>query len=418
MPLFGNFFKRKNKNAEHRPLELRDYVPLTAETFSRDGTSFACIDRIASELAQLNFGIYDRLTRAHVKRNWLYNVLSQPNLEEDRFLFLYNCVVDYYNGGVYIYLSRNIEGHIVSMFRLAPDQVKIMRDEHNRRIFHCNGRAYTDDEILYIPSRYDYSTLKGGKSIFDAVKGTFDASRKLEQYTKATFNNSISGKRLVVDISQALPDATPEQIAELKANIQAEYAGVENASRPLIKRKGVEYSELGTNAVSHAEELADNRTLQKNDVAMLFGVPAGLISGDSRSVDTEKDFTLFCEFAIKPLATQFQQAFNRLLEGDYYLEFDFNGMLKVSLRQRIDAYKEQIGIGILSLNEVRAKENLGEVEEGDTHFIPANYMPWNTETKDAYMAKQKIAVKELKDTTNTDEGVLNSQHMPQGDDKN
>lgn len=129
------------------------------------------------------------------------------------------------------------------------------------------------------------------------------------------------------------------------------------------------------------------------------------------------DFTIFSEFAIRPMATQFQEVINSLLdETKYYFEFDYNGIMKVSLAQRIDSYIKQINNGILSLDEVRSKENLTPIDAGDTHFMAANMMPWNSEIRDAYMSKQKKTAQELNDQVNNplDE---NTQHIPQGDDK-
>lgn len=163
MGFFTNIFKRNNPKAEQRPAIAGDFIPISTSRFSIDGTSFACIDRIASEFAQLGYGVYDRKTRQKVTRNSIYQLLSQPNLEEDSFLFLYCSAVDYFNGGCYWLMSKDADGYVVSLFRLNPSRVDKVRDvKSNRRIFIYNNRQYTDDEILYIPARYNYSTLKGG----------------------------------------------------------------------------------------------------------------------------------------------------------------------------------------------------------------------------------------------------------------
>lgn len=420
MSFIDRIFKRNNAKATTRPFFARDYMPASSGLFQRDGTSFSCIDRISTEFAQLSYGVYDKRDRQKVKRNPLYNLISQPNLEEDHFLFFYNCAVDYYNGGCFLNVIKDVSGEPVSLFRLNPRAVTITRNAENKRVFNYNGFQYSDKDVLYIPSRFDYSTLKGGMSIFDAVSGTFDTTNKLETYTKASFNNGISGRRLLVDISKALPDATEEQLAILKQQILNEYSGVENVNRPLIKNKGIEYSTIeGNSGSNQAAELAANRELQKRDECMIFGVPYELLSSESAKVtNPENAFMMFNEFAIKPLAIQFQQAFNKLLDEDkYYFEYDFNNVLKVSLASRIDAYNKQINNGLMSPNEARAKENLSPIEAGDTFFIPANLMPLNEETINAYMAKQKAALKQMEGDTSTDEGVLNSQHSPSGDDK-
>lgn len=89
-------------------------------------------------------------------------------------------------------------------------------------------------------------------------------------------------------------------------------------------------------------------------MSTLFGVAQSILEGKNPN---EMDFAIFSEFAIRPMATQFQEVINSLLDEDrFYFEFDYNGIMKVSLGQRVDSYIKQINNGILSLDEVRAKK--------------------------------------------------------------
>lgn len=400
----GLFSRRKiNKEARNRPRYAPDYIAEIEAVPGSDGTSFACIDRIASEFAGLNYAVYDCKTHQKVKNHSILELLKQPNTEERHFNFFYQSAVDYYNGGCY-WLKLNYSGETVSLFRLDPHKVKVARDvKTNKRVFNYNGAEYTDNEILYIPSRFCYSTLRGGQSIFGATNSVFSTAGKVEAYTQKSFDNGINGKRLVIDIEKALPDATEEQIAELKASFQNEYSGPNNAGRPIIKKNGIEYSELSGGTDNRAAELSENRKIQEHEVSKVFGVPEAILNNETNA-NLENVFVYFNEFAIRPLATMFQEVINSLLdESIYYFEFDYNGLMKVSLSQRIEAYNKQFAFGEMSINEIRAKENLPPIEAGDTHFVPVNMMPLNDETVEAYMAQQKQTV--------------NSNHFAGGDDK-
>lgn len=398
--------KRKiNKNAENQPKIVRDYSSPTTQIIQNDSISFANIDIIASAFAGLNYGIYDVKTRQKIKRHALLSVLRQPNLEDRHFNFFYQSAIDYFNGGCFWYKSK-VDGEVISLFRLSPNQVRIKRNDFNIRMYMYNGHTYIADEIVYIPSRFNYSTLSGGKSIFDAVRGAFKTSQDLESYTQASFANGGFGKHLIIDVQGAFPNLTKDQATEIKNGFVDEYGGAQNAGKPILKKKGFEYSELGSNADNKAQELAENRKYQKSEIDTIFHMP-------EKWDDLEKSFTLFYEFAVKPMATQFQEAINSLLDEDrFYFEFDYNGVMKVSLQQRIEAYTKQITNGLMSPNEARQKENLPPIEAGDNHFMPVNLMPLNDETINAYMAKQKNEVKHNQDPTDQD-----SQHFGGGDDK-
>lgn len=411
-------FKRKiNKNAANRPRFARDYGSSSASIIQKDGTAFSCMDRIASEFASLNYAIYDKRTRQKVTKNNLYNVLKEPNLDERHFNFFYQSAIDYFNGGVF-WLVRRYEGEVISLFRLNPANVQITRDANtNRRKFLYNGSEFTSRDIVYIPSRFDYSTLTGGSSIFNAIPNVFKTSNTLEQFTQATYRNGIFGKRLVIDVTNTYPDLTAKQAEDIKNDFQREYAGVENASRPLLQFGKIEYKDSvgGASIDNTSAQLAENRNIQEREITKAFGVPIELLNGLSANSNLENIFVLFNEFALRPMATQFQEAISSLLDEDkYYFEFDYNGVMKVSLGQRIDAYAKQINNGLMSPNEARQKENLPPIEAGDNHFMPVNLMPLNDETISAYMAKQKNEINGNNDNNPTDP---DAQHFGGGDDK-
>lgn len=416
MSIFNVFNKRKNPNpqAVNKPERVRDSRPASSYKTSQDSTSFSVIDRIASEFAMLSYGVYDSKGRK-LEKHPLLSILKRPNLEDMHFNFFYQSIVDYYNGGIYWLKVYGTQGQLVSLFRLNPLEVSRNRDisNGNRYIYLYNGKMYTDDDIMYIPARYNYSTLSGGASIFKAASGTFETTTKLDKFTNNSFDKGMNGKRTVIDISQAYPDATKKQVEELRSEFEETYTGVENAGKPLFKKKGMEYTEIGSGTDNRSATLIENRQFQEHEISKLFAFPSELLSGATSNINIENMFLMLLEFAVKPLAIQIQEYINLLFDdGDYsYFEFNFNGMLKVSLSQRIDAYVKERSNGMLTTNEIRAMEDRPPVEGGDTVFTPVNLMPMNDETINAYMAKQKNEIQKLTDSANDDK------HFAGGDDK-
>jgi hypothetical protein len=77
-------------------------------------------------------------------------------------------------------------------------------------------------------------------------------------------------------------------------------------------------------------------------------------------------------------------------------EPNYNTLLKLDTSAKIDAYTKEIGSGILTINEARAKENLPTIgPAGDVPHLPANLLPVNEETIAARIATQKIALQQL-----------------------
>ena len=410
----GFFKRKKNKRAQNPPKIARDYTSGNLPLVGEDSTAFACVDKIAASFASLNYAVYDARTRQKATGARLMAVLKEPNLEERHFNFFYQSAIDYFSGGCY-WLKVVSGGELVSLFRLAPHLVTIRRNDLTReKQYLYQGEVYTAADVLHIPSRFGYSTLRGGQSIYSAARSVFDTARDLESYTQSSFTHGTVGRRLVIDVQQALPNITEEQARELRESFASTYGGARNAGKPLLKKKGIEFSELGASVDNRSQELLDNRKFQEHEIAKVFGIPEGILN-TTADTDLENTFTVFNEFAIRPLAMQFQEAINTLLDEDrHYFEFDFNGVMKVSLASRIDAYTKQISSGLLSPNEARARENMPPIEAGDTFFMPVNMMPLNEETVEAYMAKQKneAAAGEPANPTDPD-----SQHFVGGDDK-
>jgi len=387
----------------------------------QDATSWAAIDMIASSMANLAGNFYNRRTRQALPGNHtLHDLLEHPNADETRFQFMYSSVADYFNhGNVYWYKYTNEDGIITSLFRIDPTKITLKRNGMNQKVFTYNSNEYKSDKIVHIPSRYGYDGLKG-KSIFSECGNIFRLSNELDDFVNNSFTNNV-GNRLIIDITKFIDDAKKEDIKQIKTDFLQNYTGVKNAGKPLIKHNGLEYSNIETKTpTNQASQLMENRQHQEKEIAKLFGIPLSLLNGSETS-NVESIYTLYIESAIRPLATQFEQAINRLIfshqRSRLYFEYSYNSLMKTSLNDRIAAYTRQMQIGILSINEIRAKENLPPIEGGDIHWLPANMMPLKDDIIESYMAGAKLKQYELEAKLNESMPGMPGDHLPMGDDK-
>lgn len=400
-----NLFQKRNKNAVHEPVNIRDYVSSTDTYSGKEATSFAAVDIIANTVSSLGFGVYDRTTRQAVKDHWLYELIAQPNLDEVHSLFFNLIIRDYFDGNIFLYLYKNADGKVISLFRLDPRATTVKRDELNRKQFINNGRVYYSDRVLHIPSKFGYNGLKG-RSIFEELRTIFDTSMNLDAFTSNTFNQNL-GKRLVIDTTDAFQSMSDDQAKILEAKLVQTYCGVANAGKPIVKRNGLKFETLDTGTSSNqAAQLSENRMYQTKLIAELFHIPPEFLIGGLPG-DIESLYTVFANQCIEPLATEIAEYFNLLLSPEersrYYFEFSYNSLMKTSLTKRVDSYAKQLTNGILSVDEIRKKENLAELgtEAANTLLVPANLMPVKDDVFNAYMAsaKQKAEALTDKDTT-------------------
>ena len=384
-------------------------------------TSWAAVDLIASSFSTISFNFYDSVNREAMKDYPLYRLLRNPNLEDTSFQFFYSSCVDYLkDGNVYWFLRDNDRGELTSLFRLDPKTVSVGKDALNRKVFTHDGKEYLSDKILHIPSRYKFDGIRG-KSIFQEASSIFRLSREIDEFVRNSYNNGV-GNRLVMDISKFDQQATNDEKLQMQRNFLDNYSGIRNAGKPLIQSEGVTYTVLDTKqGTNQALQLAENRAFQTSEIAKMFGIPLPLLNGDIKNNNIiESIYVLFISNAILPIATQFEQSINKMIPpsqaGRVYFEFSYNSLLKTSVKDRMDSYTRQLSTGILSINEIRQKENMPPIPAGETHWIPSNMMPVTPEIRDSYMAGAKVKMKELEEMNTHSPGVVGD-HSNIGDDK-
>jgi hypothetical protein len=80
----------------------------------------------------------------------------------------------------------------------------------------------------------------------------------------------------------------------------------------------------------------------------------------------------FVQHSLRPLLERIEQALSSLLpEKDGFVKFNLDALLRGTTIERYDAYTKGLREGFLSLNDVRAVEDLSPLgEAGDQHRVP------------------------------------------------
>ena len=70
-------------------------------------------------------------------------------------------------------------------------------------------------------------------------------------------------------------------------------------------------------------------------------------------------------------------------KGKMFVEINTNSLLRGNPQERAEFYRTMLNIGALSVNEIRRKENMNSVPEGDNLFMQMNMTTLEniTETK-------------------------------------
>ena len=85
----------------------------------------------------------------------------------------------------------------------------------------------------------------------------------------------------------------------------------------------------------------------------------------------------FVTYSLMPYLTKIETEMNLKLfrknqVGKEYVKFNTNALLRGNIKDRSDYYKTAITNGWMSINEVRRKEEMNRIEDGDSNYLQMN----------------------------------------------
>ena len=89
-------------------------------------------------------------------------------------------------------------------------------------------------------------------------------------------------------------------------------------------------------------------------------------------------------YCIRPWAVRFEQALHAAILSDstqqkrtYFVELMLDGLMRGDQKSRYDAYSVGRNAGFLSVNDIRAFENMNPIDGGDRYLEPLNMQAVN-----------------------------------------
>lgn len=154
-----------------------------------------------------------------------------------------------------------------------------------------------------------------------------------------------------------------------------------NRHKVNVLEHGMEYQE--TRLTNEQSQFLETRKYQNEDIARIFRLPPHKVGINEHSTfsNIEHQGLEFVTDTMLPWLKRWEQAIRRdlILEPErpvIFAEFNVDGLLRGDIESRYRAYAIGRNWGWLSVNEVRAKENLNGIgEDGDVYLQPLNMQP-------------------------------------------
>ena len=167
-----------------------------------------------------------------------------------------------------------------------------------------------------------------------------------------------------------------------------------NSDNVVVLNKGIEFQEASASAVE--TQLNESKSTFTDEINALFHI-------------YPNDFERTFKEAIYPIVKAFETALNRelLLEKEkknYFFEFDVKEIVRVSLRERYEAYKIAKETGFITLNEIRRKENMEYIEGLDVINVGLGAVLYDV-NKHVYYTPNTDTVGDINDGSTGAEGT-------------
>ena len=346
---------------------------------------WACVNLISGTIASLPLMVYRAGAngeRTVARDHPLYRLLhDSPNYDQTAVDFWeFVCASIELWGNAYARKLRGTSG-LAGLVPIRPDLVTVRRLSSGTLEYRWteDGRQFveTDETVLHI--RGFGGNPLGGMSTLTFGRNAFSLARAIDKTAGAMFKNGMRPSvQLVFD-----KWLTPEQRELARTKLTEEYLGAMNAGRPWIAEGGAKVEAISINPED--AQMLESRGFSVEEICRFFGVPPFMVGHTEKSTSwgtgLEQQTLGFQKFTLRRRLKRIEQACEKQLltaaerAAGFTIEFNLEGLLRADSAGRARFYQQMTAIGAMTINEVRALENLPPVEGGDVPRMQMQNVP-------------------------------------------
>lgn len=158
------------------------------------------------------------------------------------------------------------------------------------------------------------------------------------------------------------------------------HSGPSNSHRVAILDHGLKYQPIA--ATMQEAQFVETHDLTVIDICNYFGVPAYKVNAGKQSYSSnEQNAIEYVVSTLQPIVTQMEQEMSwrllmpRQIEAGLELRLNMMVELRGDFDSRAGWYEKMRDIGVYSVNDIRALEDLPDVEGGESRYASWNYGP-------------------------------------------
>lgn len=345
---------------------------------------FAGISLIGNYVGVIPCHIYERLDDGDKERDtqydYLLNVEPNPLMSafDFRKLLIQEAII---SGNGIAQIERDEMGEPVAFWPIPSVNVKV-----EVQAFDIDGQTiktliYTvkvneqqaykllADDVIHIMAftRNGYEGIPLVRHFRDSI----ELGKACEEFGMKVFTGAMptGAWKLAGKVSE-------DQLKRMRTELEHRYSGIQNAFKIMLIEGGIDYIPFGKMSAEDAQYLA-TRNFQIGDIARILSVPTYMLQGELSTVtysNAEQNKMEFLSNGLIPWLKRFELEYSRKLipfadRQRKYAEHLVDAVLRPDSMTRAQVYAIGRQWGWLSINDIRRKENMRPITEGDSYQV-------------------------------------------------
>ena len=390
MNIFRKFFNKgeeKKQKTAINSMNFGEFFGINVSSDLSEVTYFTCLKVLSESVGKLSLHLKDNDNNRILNHEALQKLKFSPNpfMTPTPMMTLLEMWRNHH-GNAYAYLSYDDRGHLVGIYPLHPQKVRIWID--NAKIF--SGKEdlyyeYNKDGKIYLFKKDEILHLKGGlskdgivgMSVRETLATTLNGTKASQKYLNNLYDRGLTSKAILRYTGDLNKDLQKKMLEAIEEFISTE----NNPTGILPLPPGMDIVPLDLKLTdSQFFELKKYNALQ---IAAAFGVkPNHLNDYDKSSYsNSEMQNLTFYIDTLLYILTLYEEEFNLklLTESERLkgLHFEFNvaSILKGDLKTQAECITKYLQSGVYTINEARKKAGLPAIDGGDVIVMNGSYVP-------------------------------------------
>jgi len=364
-------------------------VNVTVESSLSLAAVWACVRVKQEDIAKLPCHLYQRKpdgSKARATSHPLYElILSRPNSLQTAFDFkaFMQGQLDL-RGNALAIKEFNGRGQVVNLWPVPWSSVSVKTTAENRDLFYevtfPSGKRETfpADGVVHLRG----VSLDGvvGVSPITYHRETIGLGMAAEKYGAAFFGNNAKPGGML-KLKEVIG---PERSKQLREDWEDRFQGPENSHKLVILDGEMDWQQIGMDNAD--AQFVETRKLSNQDIYRIFRMPPHKVGDLERATfsNIEQQALEYVTDCLLSDMVRWEQTLKRDLLTDperasgYFFEFMPDALMRGDIKSRYEAYAIARNWGVLSVNDIRDRENLNRIANGDIYLQPLNMIEAGT----------------------------------------